>query len=175
MNRTKFIAYTAVFTALVAVATIVFVFPLPAGRGFINFGDAIIFVTGILFGPFAGMIAGGIGSASADLILGYAIWAPFTLIIKGLEGVVVGFVSMAVCKMLKPKLHFLAYIIAMVVAGIVMITGYFFATAIIVKSFEVAAIGIIDSLIQIGVSIGIASLLLAATKSIIFAIKKRNV
>lgn len=174
MSRTKFIAYTAVFTALVAVITYFPSFPLPANRGFINFGDAIIFVTGILFGPFSGMIAGGIGSSIADLLLGYAIWAPFTFVIKGAEGAVVGLVYLVVSKMLKPKLKFLAYIIAMVAAGLVMIAGYFFATAIIVKSFAVAAVGIIESLIQISVSIVIASLILGATKSIMFAINKRE-
>ncbi|HHU43998.1 MAG: ECF transporter S component [Bacillota bacterium] len=174
MKKTKIIAFTGVFTALVTVATIVFVFHLPSGRGFINFGDAIIFMTSILFGPFAGMIAGGLGSAAADLILGYAVWAPFSLIIKGAEGLVVGLVSAALCKVLKPKLYFAAYIVSMISGGIVMIVGYFFATAILVKSFEVAAVGMIDSLIQIGVSITIAAFLLAATKSIIYAINKNR-
>ena len=32
------------------------------------------------------MIAGGIGSALADILTGYSHWAIFTLIIKGLEG-----------------------------------------------------------------------------------------
>ena len=44
----------------------------------------------LLFGRRAGATAGGLGSAMADLLGGYPHWAPFTLIIKGIEGYVVG-------------------------------------------------------------------------------------
>ena len=86
MNRTRFIAYTGILTAIVTVTTF-YSIPTPNTQGFINFGDDIIFIAGIFFGPFAGLIAGGLGSAFADMILGYTVtWAPFTLVIKGAEG-----------------------------------------------------------------------------------------
>ena len=55
-------------------------------EGYVNIGDSIIFVTSILFGPISGMIAGGFGSALADILTGYSHWALFTLLIKGFEG-----------------------------------------------------------------------------------------
>lgn len=174
MNRTTFIATTAVFAALVAVATAVLPIPLPRTQGFLNFGDAIIFITGIFFGPFAGLIAGGIGSALADIILGYAIWSPFTLVIKGAEGFVVGFLAAALCKVLKKKqLKIVAYVVAMIVAGLVMIIGYFFATWIL-YGLAAAVISIGESAIQISASIAIALLLLGVSKSIMIAINKKK-
>jgi uncharacterized membrane protein len=76
--------------ALVATATLVLRLPTPATEGYINLGDAIIVATALVFGPWAGALAGGVGSALADLLGGYAHWAPFTLVIKGFEGAIVG-------------------------------------------------------------------------------------
>ena len=50
----------------------------------------MVYTTAILFGPFIGAVAGGVGSMLADVILGYHIYAPGTLIIKGVEGFIVG-------------------------------------------------------------------------------------
>ena len=80
----------ALLTALVAVVTRVVQIPMPATEGYINAGDAVIIAGGLLFGGLVGGLAGGIGSALADLLGGYSHWAPFTLIIKGLEGVLIG-------------------------------------------------------------------------------------
>lgn len=173
MNRTSLIAFSAVFTALVAVVTIALPIPLPNTQGFLNFGDAVIFVTGIFFGPFAGLIAGGIGSAAADAILGYFVWVPFTLIIKGAEGFVVGLAARLLIKAMPRKLNFLACLFSMLPASIVMITGYFFATAIL-YGFPVAVIGIFESLIQVGASIAIAFILVGISKTVLMTIEKRR-
>jgi uncharacterized membrane protein len=77
-------------TALVALATMVFTMYIPTTSGFFNIGESMIYVTAIVFGPGIGAFAGGVGSAMADLLLGYSIYAPGTLVIKGLEGFVVG-------------------------------------------------------------------------------------
>jgi len=63
---------------------------MPATEGYINIGDAIIIAGALLGGARAGALAGGIGSALADLYGGYSHWAPFTLVIKGLEGMLIG-------------------------------------------------------------------------------------
>ncbi|HEY8497562.1 MAG TPA: ECF transporter S component, partial [Limnochordales bacterium] len=77
------VAYPALGAALVAAATMFVQIPMPAGQGYANVGDAVIFVFAALFGPTVGLAAGGIGSALADVLTGYAVWAPFTLVIKG--------------------------------------------------------------------------------------------
>jgi len=87
------LAATAVFTALVCVATIVFSIYVPATEGFFNIGESMVFLSALLFGPFVGAFAGGVGSMMADLLLGFPHYAPATLIIKACEGAVVGLIK----------------------------------------------------------------------------------
>lgn len=91
-NLTLNIAMAAVFAALVCIATIIFRIEIPATSGYFNIGETIIYITALLFGPFVGAFAGGLGSAIADMI-GYPVFAPGTLIIKGFEGAIVGFLN----------------------------------------------------------------------------------
>jgi len=83
-------AITAVSIALVCVATVAFTIYVPATEGYFNLGETMVYTVAILFGPYVGALAGGIGSALADLLLGYAFYAPATLVIKACEGLVVG-------------------------------------------------------------------------------------
>jgi uncharacterized membrane protein len=87
------LAATAVFTALVFVATVVFSIYVPATEGFFNIGESMVFLSAILFGPLVGAFAGGVGSMLADLFLGFPHYAPGTLIIKACEGAVVGLIK----------------------------------------------------------------------------------
>ncbi len=82
--------YTAVMTALVFIATYVIRIPVPATSGYINLGDGMVLLSGILLGPIYGAFAGGVGSALSDMISGYAFWILPTLIIKGFMAFVVG-------------------------------------------------------------------------------------
>ena len=84
------VAVTAVFTAFVCVATIVFSIYVPSTQGFFNIGESMVFLAALLFGPFVGAFAGGVGSMLADLLLGYPHYAPATLVVKACEGYVVG-------------------------------------------------------------------------------------
>lgn len=84
------LALAAVFTALVCVVTIMFSIYVPDTQGFFNIGESMVFLSALLFGPFAGAFAGGMGSMLADLLLGYPHYAPATLIIKACEGAIVG-------------------------------------------------------------------------------------
>jgi len=92
-STTMRLSMTAIFTALVFVATTIFSVYVPQTRGFFNIGETMVFTTALLFGPFIGAFAGGVGSMLADLFLGYWYYAPATLIIKACEGGLVGFLS----------------------------------------------------------------------------------
>ena len=72
------------YVVLVTVATMIIPIPIPGG-GFFNFGDVMIVFIGLHAGRRAGALAGGIGSAIADLLL-FPLFAPITLLVKGLEG-----------------------------------------------------------------------------------------
>lgn len=87
------IAVTAVFTSLVTAATMAFSIYVPTTQGFFNIGETMVYITALLFGPFIGAFAGGVGSMAADLLLGYSQYAPATLFIKAFEGGIVGLLS----------------------------------------------------------------------------------
>lgn len=88
-----FISLLAILTALTTVATIVLIVPFPTTAGYFNLGDALVMISGFLLGPIGGFIAGGGGSAIADIAVGYTVYAPITLIAKGFEGMCVGYLS----------------------------------------------------------------------------------
>lgn len=97
----KELCIIAVFTAVVCVATMILKLDIPATRGFFNVGDSMIYVTALLFGPIIGGIAGGIGSSLADILLGAPWYAPGTLVIKGVEGLIVGYLGYKI----RPKIE----------------------------------------------------------------------
>ena len=86
------LAIAAVFAALVWVATMAFTVSVPATSGYFNIGETVIYVAAMLFGPFVGAFAGGVGAAFADVLVAFP-FAPGTLVIKGLEGAIVGFLN----------------------------------------------------------------------------------
>lgn len=128
MNKTHKLIIAALLTALVTVATIAFQVPVPATRGYINLGDTIIFVSALLLGAKYGAVAGGVGSALADLLSPYVVWAPFTFVIKGFEGFIVGYIFYS---LFSGKSSFKARITAMIVGGLWMAAGYFGAEVIL--------------------------------------------
>ena len=91
-NKTVYISLIAVFTALTTVATIALVILFPTTTGYFNLGDILVMLSGFLLGPIGGFIAGGCGSAIADLLLAPQ-YAPITFIVKGVEGMIVGLLS----------------------------------------------------------------------------------
>jgi uncharacterized membrane protein len=118
---TREIAISAVMAALVCVTTLLIQIPIPATQGFFNVGDAMVMVAALTFGPIVGFFAGGIGSSLADLIGGWYVWVPFTLVIKGLEGFLAGSIMVLddEDKGVKTK------IVAWIVSGSEMVLGYF--------------------------------------------------
>jgi uncharacterized membrane protein len=92
MVSSKTIAGTAVFTAFVAAVTMAFVVYIPATRGYFDLGEIMVYIVAMLMGPYVGAFAGGVGSAISDAILAPQ-YAPGTLVIKGLEGLIVGYLT----------------------------------------------------------------------------------
>lgn len=117
-ERTRTLVFGALGIALVALATMSIQIPVPQTRGYINLGDTLIVVFALLFGARVGALAGGVGSALADLLSGYAHWAPFTLVIKGIEGLIIGLFASG------EKSYFWKLFIV-VLATLAMVAGYF--------------------------------------------------
>ena len=86
-QQLRLLTYTGVLTALTTVATMHIRIPTIT-KGYINLGDTIVNIAAWMLGPFYGAAAAGIGSALADLLAGYTVYVPATLIIKALMAVV---------------------------------------------------------------------------------------
>lgn len=158
-RRIKHISVAALFTAMVVLMTSIIKIPTPATQGYLNFGDVMVLLTAILLGKKYGAVAGGIGSALADLLGGYASFAVFTLIIKGIEGYIAGLLAYRMGK--RPSTTRL--VIAAAIGGTWMVLGYFLAESLMMG--PKAALGEVPmNFIQAGagiiVSIPIAKALL---------------
>lgn len=132
MNKTHKLVTYSLLIALVCVGTMFIKIPVPATNGYVNIGDAFIIISSLMFGPVAGMIAGGIGSAMADLLSGYAHFALFTLIVKGLEGYIIGwlFVKFGGTK--------LSGMYSSLIGVALMVFGYFVVETGMYSSYKVA-------------------------------------
>jgi uncharacterized membrane protein len=118
------LALAAIFASLVFVVTSqIPSIPIPATGGFFNFGETIIYVAALLLGPFVGALCGGIGASLGDIYLGYGVFAPGTLVIKGIEGALVGFLFIKLQKTIKNST--VCATIAVIIGGLAMVTGYF--------------------------------------------------
>ena len=83
---------TALMTALITVVTIIIPIPVPFTNGYIHLGDSMIFLAVIIIGWRGGAVAAAVGSALADLLLGFVYWAPWTFVIKGGMAFVLGLI-----------------------------------------------------------------------------------
>ena len=116
------LAVSAVFGALVFVATYSFVVSIPATSGYFNLGETVIFTGALVFGPLVGALSGGIGATIADGLLASQ-FAPGTLLIKGFEGAIVGYLNLKLQKYTSNRT--LSGALAASVGGLEMVTGYF--------------------------------------------------
>jgi len=160
----KELALLALFMALVAVATMIVRVPIPQTNGYMNLGDSMVLLSGIFFGPALGFMAGGIGSALADIFGGYYQWAPWTLFIKGLEATLMGF-SIKYLKINITKIT-LFIILCFIVSTAWMVLGYY-VTEVFMYDQKAALAEVPANLLQAGGSVILATLLLPIFSRII--------
>lgn len=113
---TPMLAVSGTLAALVALATMSF--RIQTVNGYVHLGDTLILFSAMLIGPLTPVV-GGIGSALADVLGGYAVYALPTLIIKAL----VGFIAMRGLRIDAPG-ALLRCAVRFSVAELVMVAGY---------------------------------------------------
>ncbi len=121
--NTRNISLIAVMSALTCIATLVFQVYIPDTQGYFNVGEVAVYTSALLFGPIIGGISGGLGSAIADLISGYSHYAIGTLIIKGIEGFIVGLIGLSIRKFSGNVLKLMAIIIALIASSTIYYIG----------------------------------------------------
>lgn len=143
MTATKKLTINAMCIALTFVATafINIRLPIMANGGLIHLGNVPLFLAAMIFGKKTGALAGAFGMGFFDLISGWTAWAPFTFIIAGIMGYAVGKIS--------EKNTTLWYIIAIVVALIIKIVGYYIAEGILYSNWIAPATSIPGNVVQV--------------------------
>ncbi|WP_137792207.1 ECF transporter S component [Bacillus sp. E(2018)] len=146
-TKTRMIVISALFVALTLVATMFINIKLPiAGNGgLIHLGNIPLFVAAFVFGRRTGAIAGAFGMGLFDLLSGYTIWAPFTFIIVGAMGYVAGVIAEKV-----PGKRVIVYSMAVVVAMLIKVVGYYFAEVVLYSNWIVPFGSIPGNVLQVG-------------------------
>lgn len=150
-QKLRILIYTALLTALCCVATMVIPIPTPTG-GYLNAGDIVVVFAALLAGPLYGGIAAGLGSGLADLLAGYTLYAPGTLIIKAGAAVIAGLLFRAT------KRKFGSALAGAICGELFMVLGYFVFEAVFLGYGMAAAAEMIGNVMQgtVGVAGGIA-------------------
>lgn len=151
------VAVVAVLTAIVVVFTIIV--KIPTARGYLNLCDVSVIFIAMTFGPWTAFITGGLGAALADLISGYAQWAPISFVCHGVEGLCVALAFRA----FKEK-KVLSYIMAELVAVATVAGGYFILAGLFISGFSVALAEVPGNIGQATVGVILGSAVSAAVK-----------
>lgn len=148
---------TGLLAALGCVATMVLVVSSPTG-GYMNLGDAVVLLGAYLLGPMYGAVAGGLGPALADLLLGAALYVPATLIIKAGMGLAAGLLY----RRLRAKKG--GFLVCGLAGESLMVAGYWLYDALLMGSLTGAAVGIPSNLVQGAFGIAASTLLALALR-----------
>lgn len=122
----KYIALTAMLTALVIATSFIPPIPVPPA-GNIYWCDTMIFVAAFLVSPVQALIAGGVGTMLYDIIVGHSYMMLISLVVHGLQGYAVA----AILKILKFKHEEISAAIAAFVGAVIVILGYFAARTLV--------------------------------------------
>lgn len=143
------IALAAVMIALTTVFTLLVRVPTPA-RGYVNLSDVAITFAALALGPWVGAVAGGIGTALADVLGGFAPFAPLSLVAHGLEGFVIGLLGSG-------QRNLARMITAWAAGGLIMVATYFIGEGLILTGWGPAFAEVPLNLFQavVGAVVGI--------------------
>ncbi|ESU31610.1 membrane protein [Bacillus sp. 17376] len=127
-TKTKVLVINALFIALTVVATMFINIRLPimGNGGLIHMGNIPLFIAAFVYGRKTGAIAGAFGMGLFDIISGWALWAPFTFVIVGAMGYVAGLIAEKM-----PGKKVLVYSMAVFVALLIKIVGYYFTEVVL--------------------------------------------
>ena len=137
-NHTKLMCISGILSALVFVITAYL--HIPTYNGYVHCGDGVIFLAACVLPIPYSIIVGALGAMLADLLTGFAIWAPGSMIIKGLLAL------LFTCK--SNKIITKRNLIMLFPAALISVAGYYLYEALITGSFIVSLSGIPGSIIQ---------------------------
>ncbi|MEG0383733.1 MAG: ECF transporter S component [Solibacillus sp.] len=154
-NQTYDLIVTSLLISLVFVATffINIRLPIAANGGLVHLGTGMLFIAAIMFGPKKGAIAGAVGMALFDLFSGWTLWAPFTLVARGVQGYIVGKIAWSGGRKGKSPIF---NVIAIISSVPFMLLGYYVCELVIFKNWVMPLASIPGNLVQNAVGMLIA-------------------
>lgn len=146
--KTKDVIITGLLTAMVLVATMFINIRLPISinGGLIHMGNVMLFLAAILFGKNKGMIAGAFGMGLFDVLSGWMVWAPFTFIIRGAMGYIIGYIAHA---SRKNGDNIIYNFMGILLSSVVMIAGYYVAEGLLYGNWLSPATSIPGNIVQL--------------------------
>lgn len=132
-SKVKKMSMSAMFAAMIFVLTMYV--KIPVASGYVHFGDALVYICAALIGGPWAILAGAIGEGLADVVGGYAIYAPATIIVKALIALPFILASKKSDKILTSLSALMTF-----VAGLITVGGYFVADLIIDKTYALVDI-----------------------------------
>lgn len=154
------IVFIGLLSSMCTIATTI---KVPFGVGaMVHLGSAFLYTTGIVFGGVYAGLAGAIGSGFYDLIMGFSPYTLWSVVIKGIAGLIIG----TVAKGLWPeesntagnKLMIRAFS-ACILAALWTLCGYILAWWYVTGSFAIAVGNIPSSLMTSSAGIIVALIL----------------
>lgn len=156
LYSTKWIAYTAVFTALVIATG--FIPPIPTAAGRIYWVDGIVLIGAYLMDPVAAFISGGVGTLIYDILKSPSMMLT-SLLTHGLQAAVVSLLIHFVL----PKKHEEIWALAASLVGAVVVVAGYFIHRTVTLGVETALANIPRNIVQEVIGITIAMVLCYAT------------
>jgi len=159
--KTNKLVLTALMIGMIMVTTMFFKIPIPFAHGYVHLGDAMIFLSVLCLGIKHGAIAAAVGSSMGDVLGGFAVWAPWTFLIKGFMALIMGFFILVSGKK-NPNFNItVVRALGMALSGLWMVFGYYIAEGVI-YGWMVALLGIPWNIGQFTVGMCVATATAAA-------------
>lgn len=166
-SKTLDMVISSLLIAMVFVATrfINIRLPISVNGGLIHLGTGMLIISAIVFGARKGAISGAFGMAIFDVLSGWAAWSPFTFVIRGVMGYIIG----RLCRNKRSYKEIIVWgTISTLISGIWMIAGYYIAEVILYGNWISPVTSIPGNAIQI-----IVGAVIGIPVSVI--LKKRNI
>lgn len=152
-NQILKLVCAALLAAMTCVVTMILPIKISYGNGgYIHPGDGFVLLSGIILGPVYGGFAAAIGSMLADLLSGYAQYAPATFLIK--------FLAAAIGAISYRRIPYNSVIVSGIFGGVIVTIGYFLYDSFLSGTTAAALSGVPFNLLQCIMGIVIASIIL---------------
>ena len=155
INSVQRLVMAALFAALTCIATLIIRIPSPF-QGYLNLGDCVVLLSGWVCSPISAFLAAAVGSALADLISGYALYAPATFLIKGVLALVACFGFRFLSRRFGETV---SEILSGLLAEVWMVFGYLLFETVLFGLIP-SSVNILPNALQGAVGLGLAFLLI---------------